>query len=548
MIQWSRDGQSIEIATSDHAITVGSATFKTARSDKLAKVARSISRALVDAVQDGRGKHAIVSEGDDAIILAFCLVTRLRALGASPSWRHTNVAETGDPYIVRLRQAAESIAIAQPKSRREKPRVVQCPGNNAGQPNQLARALRRAGYQALSLSVGSGGRFAYPSDVIFPEGLVDSSAAVTNWLLANADLVHYHARPLYWHFQNGRLYPPALADLAALKAAGKSIVFSFRGGELRQHDVFARVCPFAWAQDDDYADFLSDDEKRQFATLVTAMADVVTVTDPELQTYLPEARILPRCIDCEEWPYIGSGHNERPLIVHAPSRKNVKGTQHVLDAVERLRDRYDFDFRLVEGLTNQEARKVYEQADIIVDQLRIGWYGVLAVEGMALGKPVVSYIREDLANDTPIINANPGTIHDRLAELLDHPERLPALGRASRDYCERIHDVGPVARLLQSYYEDARAVPVDPLTKFYAASAADLNRSLAGHAAASSDVILRKIGEIKTLRMEAVSELKQTRKLLQRSLSAHETTIARLDELKRQRDVYARQIRRLLAS
>ena len=76
-------------------------------------------------------------------------------------------------------------------------------------------------------------------------------------------------------------------------------------------------------------------------------------------------------------------------------------------------DRLDFEFILIEGLSHSEARHLYQTADLLVDQLFVGWYGGLAVECMALGKPVICYIREeDLAflpaqmrQDLPIINA-----------------------------------------------------------------------------------------------------------------------------------------------
>ena len=33
---------------------------------------------------------------------------------------------------------------------------------------------------------------------------------------------------------------------------------------------------------------------------------------------------------------------------------------------------------------------MYAQADLVVDQVLIGWYGALAVETMAMGKPVIA--------------------------------------------------------------------------------------------------------------------------------------------------------------
>ena len=77
-------------------------------------------------------------------------------------------------------------------------------------------------------------------------------------------------------------------------------------------------------------------------------------------------------------------------MLHAPSRRIVKGTKYILDAVEELKSEgLKFDFKMVEGMKNSDAKELYRTADIVVDQLRIGWYGVLAVEAMALGKPVI---------------------------------------------------------------------------------------------------------------------------------------------------------------
>jgi hypothetical protein len=45
-------------------------------------------------------------------------------------------------------------------------------------------------------------------------------------------------------------------------------------------------------------------------------------------------------------------------------------------------------------MSNEAARRIYEKADLLVDQLLAGWYGGVAVEFMALGKPVVCYLRE----------------------------------------------------------------------------------------------------------------------------------------------------------
>jgi glycosyltransferase involved in cell wall biosynthesis len=137
----------------------------------------------------------------------------------------------------------------------------------------------------------------------------------------------------------------------------------------------------------------------------------------------------------------------------------------VLEAVTRLQaEGIAFDFKLVEGMRNDEARKLYNKADLLVDQLLLGWYGGIAVEAMALGKPVVCYIREgdlhfiepDMRAELPLIRAEPATIYEVLRVWLTRDRhRLPEIGRLGRAYVERWHDPIAIARTLRRHYESA---------------------------------------------------------------------------------------------
>src|SRR5438094_453806 len=79
---------------------------------------------------------------------------------------------------------------------------------------------------------------------------------------------------------------------------------------------------------------------------------------------------------------------DRPLVVHAPSNRARKGTEQLVAACEGL----EVDLEIVEGLHHDEAFARYAAADIVVDQLNAGWYGVFALEAMALGKPVLTFL------------------------------------------------------------------------------------------------------------------------------------------------------------
>ena len=135
--------------------------------------------------------------------------------------------------------------------------------------------------------------------------------------------------------------------------------------------------------------------------------------------------------------------------------------------MERLRsDGVEFEFELLRGpIPRNEALAVYRRADILVDQLLAGWYGGLAVELMALGTPVVAYLRQgdlpavpaEMRSELPVLNASPDTLYDVLREWLG-PRRseLRELGRRSRGFVERWHDPMRIAERVRDDYLSAR--------------------------------------------------------------------------------------------
>ena len=167
--------------------------------------------------------------------------------------------------------------------------------------------------------------------------------------------------------------------------------------------------------------------------------------------------MIPPGVDLNAIAPVAPSGRQRPVVVHAPSSRRRKGTEHVLAACAEL----DVDLRIVEGLHHDEALEHYRDADIVVDQLNAGWYGLFAIECMALGKPVVTFLHDEAVRRTeeafdirvPIVNATADTLRERLDELvslgIDGREEV---GRASRAYVERVHDLERVTDRLVDLY------------------------------------------------------------------------------------------------
>ena len=154
--------------------------------------------------------------------------------------------------------------------------------------------------------------------------------------------------------------------------------------------------------------------------------------------------------------------SERPKIVHAPSDPKVKGTAEILAALEQLSDRHDFELVLIQNLTHEEAMAEYLSADLAIDQILAGWYGGLAVELMALGKPVACYVREEdfqfvppeLVDDLPILRIRPESLEQDLDDLFQRRTEWIAWGQASRAFVEKWHDPRKIAQWMAHNYRN----------------------------------------------------------------------------------------------
>lgn len=147
-------------------------------------------------------------------------------------------------------------------------------------------------------------------------------------------------------------------------------------------------------------------------------------------------------------------------IVHAPNHREFKGTKYFEKAVKELQlEGFDLELVLVEKMSNSDALNIYKKADIIFDQCLIGFYGYFALEAMALGKPVMSFIRKPneyllAPTECPIINTNPFTLKDDLRNLLIKRNELEEIGKHGRNYIEKYFSIDGVASRLAKVYKD----------------------------------------------------------------------------------------------
>ena len=333
-------------------------------------------------------------------------------------------------------------------------RVLQGTMEIANQMHTLTQQLRAQGVEARALNYFST-YLGYDEDYVFDIGrfkdIAQADRAVKQFV---ADLV-----PDFdiFHFHFGTSLTLDNADMPVLKEMGKKILMHHWGSEVRRLSAARRNNP--------YVEVKSKDERAISKALekLGRHIDHCIVCDQELagyvKNYYNHVHILPQAINLDNYPPPKTPEraNGKFTIVHAPTSPQIKGTAHLIKAIEELSGKYDIDFKLVQGVSHAQAKEIYRGADLVVDQLLIGCYGLVSIECMAMGKPVVCYIMDYMKHkyprDLPLISANPDNIKTVLRRLLDNRDMLREVGQQGISYVASYHDVRKLCRQLRSIYE-----------------------------------------------------------------------------------------------
>lgn len=157
--------------------------------------------------------------------------------------------------------------------------------------------------------------------------------------------------------------------------------------------------------------------------------------------------------------------SRRIRIAHAPTDRIGKSTDAVLAAVASLSKRYPIDFDLIERVTNRECLDRKAQADIIVDQLHIG-FGLNAIESWGMGIPVVSGLSDldarwkglAMWGRFPWADATEATLETEIERLVADPQWRRDLGQIGRAHAERWHSQAAVVEQAIAVYERSARV------------------------------------------------------------------------------------------
>jgi len=220
-------------------------------------------------------------------------------------------------------------------------------------------------------------------------------------------------------------------SLSSLRINNRAIFVTFQGSDARETQCFIEKY-----QKNNVAKELVSRSGRDNSSIrvkkksLTQIAHKIYALNPDLLEVLPE--------NAEFLPYLYSYNpthsnfnikqNADFIIGHAPTHRLGKGTDIVINVVQSIQRKFpNIKLVLIENLSHKDALKKYREIDLFIDQLIIGWYGLVTLELLALGKPVICFVKgkglrfvpPQMLRDLPIINADEITLEEKILEVMN---------------------------------------------------------------------------------------------------------------------------------
>jgi hypothetical protein len=291
-------------------------------------------------------------------------------------------------------------------------RVLHLPTTVGGTSSGLSRQLRLLGIDSQVWAVGQN-YLDYPVDRVLADERDRSVVRILKMLRAGSyvfgrwDAIHFnYGSTLFstWHTSSNRRGIARAAEavlngaaavlqrleLAILRARRIPVFVHYLGDDARQGDYSLQHFEISIATQvpPGYYSPETDGWKRRQIAFLAKRSAAIYAANPDLLNVLPaSATFVPYGhVALQDWvPRYTQADRERLAFAHAPSNRNVKGTDLIVEALAELAtEGYLFDLDLIEGVSNSEAIARYKDADVIIDQLYAGWYGGVAVEAMAI--------------------------------------------------------------------------------------------------------------------------------------------------------------------
>lgn len=357
-------------------------------------------------------------------------------------------------------------------------KILHLPNNTGGNAIGLAQGEQGIGLDSTVLSL-SKNPFQYSSHI---EINLHNKNLLSQLYHRTKTFIKYRQGYDIYHFNYGSslLHAPQfglnLVDLPFYDSTAQ-IIFTYQGCDARQKYPTMERCQTADLKiaacfnNACYQGMCNSGKRdlwrRNAIDKVSKYAKHIFALNPDLLYFLPKelATFLPYTIaDFHKITIQKKSFfkDDKIRIVHAPTERTAKGSEYILTALAALKEEFGerIVIDIVENLPRQKALKRYQQADLFIDQVLIGWYGAVAVEVMKMGIPVavfinpqhLQFIAKEMAHDFPFLTVTIFNLKEKIRMFIQQREMAGELAERGLKFVNTWHDPLKIAEITKTFY------------------------------------------------------------------------------------------------
>lgn len=343
-------------------------------------------------------------------------------------------------------------------------RVIIAPLNYAGQAYEWARALERADatVSAQSAMIRKHSDFRHMADYTVPIG---AYAASGRWHRTWSRHVYGNATHVIVEAQKqplgNILAETTERQVQGLVEAGIRVAMVCHGSDIRlpsRHAASHPDSPFRNAADP--VTRRLERVTQQNADLLARLGVPVFVSTPGLIADVPSATWLPVTVRPQTWATPEVPMMRRvPVVVHAPSSGWLKGTDLIDATMSRLAEEGLIEYRRIGRVPHAQMPEIVRDADIVLEQFRIGDYGVAACEAMAAGRLVMGYVSASVAQvvesatgkELPVVASRASDLEATVRRAVEDRDWARSRAFEGPSFVEEVHDGAMSAKILRDF-------------------------------------------------------------------------------------------------
>lgn len=251
----------------------------------------------------------------------------------------------------------------------------------------------------------------HPGDVFYNE----ENIFLIKSLIANAD---------FFHFGRGLMPIPGINWNNILKK--NNCVFQYFGSELRNN----RKQIYDWHKKSELFAIARPDytilEKIPFFYHIDNMVDETLISPIDDNLF----------------------NQEKVLIAHAPTNREIKSTDFFLDTINKLKkDGFNIEEVLIEHKPYEECLKIKRDCLFNFDQILLAGYGLAGIEAMMMGQILFCGVANFLHSyypDVPLVNVDFDTLYERIKYCLENRDKLKNFSDRAKAWAHNTHDSSKV--------------------------------------------------------------------------------------------------------